>query len=183
MINTDKNLFLNNANNVTVIASEGRGTGKTWLSLSLAHALNLQGKKVLIIDADNGMLNTYFQSGNNQSFYLDDAVNNTCTLYQSICSIRKKFDIISAKVGSDLLENLPIGQLQLLCDDLCCITKNYDHVILDVSNSDKVMHNFIPYGSNIILLCNNNPSSLVLAYIGKKHGLLQVFHNGFIISK
>ena len=57
MINTDKNLFLQSARNVIAITS-GVGTmGKTWLSITLAHALNTLKHSVLLFDADNGLLN------------------------------------------------------------------------------------------------------------------------------
>ena len=164
MINTDKNLFLNRANNITVVTSGNGSTGKTWFSLSLAHALNLLGHQVLALDADNGLLNSDFQITHRAGFYLNDVVNNSCTLNQAVNSVRKKFDIITAKAGSDLLENMPIGRLQILGDDLNALAKRYDNVILDVSATDKVLHNLIPDGSNILLLCNSNPSSLVNTY-------------------
>lgn len=164
MINTYKNLFLDQTDNVSVIVSESRGSGKTWLSQTLAYALNLQGNRVLFVDADNAMFVADLQTSENQELSLNEVVDNVCTLNQAIRPIRKKFDVISAKSGSDLLENLPIGRLQLLCEDLCLIARQYDHVILDISGTDKVLHNFLPKKSNVILLCNNNPSSLVLAY-------------------
>lgn len=164
MINIDKNLFLNRADNVTLIVSEGRGSGKTWLAQTLAHALTLQGKRVLLFDAGNGLINADLYAGNRRYFYLNDVVDNLCTLNQAVRSLRKKFDVISAETGNDLLENLPLGRLQILGDDLKNFAKNYDNIILDISGSDRVLHNFIPIGSNVILLCNNNPSSLVLAY-------------------
>ncbi len=164
MINTDKNLFFNRANNITVVTSGSGSTGKTWFSLSLAHALNLAGKQVLALDADNGLLNSDFQINHRGGFYLNDVVDNLCTLNQAVNTLRKRFDIITAKAGSDLLENMPIGRLQILGDDLNVLAKRYDHVILDVSASDKVLHNLIPSGSNILLMCNSNPSSLVNTY-------------------
>lgn len=164
MINNEKNLFLNRADNITVITSGENGSGKTWFSLCLAHALNILGEQVLCVDADNGLLNSDFQLNRPADFYLNDVVDNFCTLNQSIKTIRKKFDIITARAGSDLLENMPLGRLQILGDDLNCLAKKYDRVILDASGSDKILHNLIPSGSNIVLLCNNNPSSLVYAY-------------------
>ena len=164
MINTDKNLFLNSTNNITVVTSGKGSTGKTWFSLTLAHALSLFGKKVLVVDGDNGLLNADFQLGEKIPFYINDVVNNLCTLNQAVISFRKKFDVIVAKAGSDLLENMPLGRLQILGDDLNYLAKKYDHVILDVSPSPKVLHNLLPSGSNILLLCNSNPSSLVNTY-------------------
>ncbi len=164
MINTDKNLFLNSTNNITVITSGKGSSGKTWFSLTLAHALSLLGKKVLVVDGDNGLLNADFQLSETIPFYLNDVVDNLCTLNQAIKSYRKKFDIIVARAGSDLLENMPIGRLQILGDDLNYLAKRYDHVILDISQNAKVLHNLLPRGSDVVLLCNSNPSSLVNTY-------------------
>ena len=164
MINRDKNLFLNRAENITVVTSGKGSAGKTWFSLTLAHALNILGQHVLVLDGDNGLLNADFQLEGHKGFYLNDVVDNLCTLNQAARTIRKKFDVITAKAGSDLLENMPLGRLQILSEDLACLAKKYDRVILDVSQSDKILHNFLPRGCNIILLCNNNPSSLVEVY-------------------
>lgn len=164
MINTDKNLFLNRANNITVVTSGNGSTGKTWFSLSLAHALNLSGRQVLALDADNGLSNYDFQITHRAGYYLNDVVDNSCTLNQAVNGVRKKFDVITAKAGSDLLENMPVGRLQILGEDLNTLAKRYDNVILDVSATDKVLHNLIPDGSNILLLCNSNPSNLVNTY-------------------
>lgn len=164
MINIEKNLFLRQADNITVVTSGKGSTGKTWFSLSLAHGLNLLGQRVLILDADNGFLNADFQLNQNNGFYLNDVVDNLCTLNQAVSQLRKKLDVITARAGSDLLENMPIGRLQVLSDDLFCLAQKYDQVILDVSQSSKVLHNLLPQGSNVILLCNSNPSSLVNTY-------------------
>lgn len=177
MINIDKNLFLNQTDNITVVTSGRGSTGKTWFSLTLAHALNLTGQQVLTLDADNGLLNTDFQLSGQVGFYLDDVVSGLCTLNQAVKSVRKKFDVITARAGSDLLENMPLGRLQVLSDDLNCLAKKYDNVILDVSGTDKVLHNLLPKGSNIILICNNNPSSLVYTYKFLQNEVKSLFYN------
>ncbi len=164
MINTNKNLFLNNADNVTVVTSGKGSTGKTWFSVSLAHALNILGQQVLILDGDNGLLNADFQLDAHKKFYLNDVVDNLCTLNQAVIPLRKKLDMVMARAGSELLENMPLGRLQILSDDLRYLAKKYDQVIIDVSPSKKVLHNLLPSGSNVILLCNNNPSNLVNTY-------------------
>ena len=164
MINTDKNLFLNKADNITVVTSGKGSTGKTWFSLSLAQALNILGRRVLVLDGDNGLLNADFQLGTKAEFYLNDVVDNLCTINQALISLRKKFDLLVARSGSDLFETMPLGCLQILSDDISYLAKRYDHLILDMSQNTKVLHNLPPRGSNVVLLCNNNPSNLVNTY-------------------
>src|SRR3546814_9008489 len=49
--------------NAIAIASGKGGVGKTWLSVTLAHALALAGKRVLLFDGDLGLANVDIQLG------------------------------------------------------------------------------------------------------------------------
>ena len=49
--------------NLIAIASGKGGVGKTWLSISLAHALANQHQKVLLFDGDLGLANVDIQLG------------------------------------------------------------------------------------------------------------------------
>ncbi len=44
-------------NNLIAIASGKGGVGKTWLSITLAHALARAGRRVLLFDGDIGLAN------------------------------------------------------------------------------------------------------------------------------
>ena len=46
-----------------MIASGKGGVGKTWLSITLAHAFARQGARVLLVDADLGLANVDIQLG------------------------------------------------------------------------------------------------------------------------
>ena len=48
---------------VVAIASGKGGVGKTWLSITLAHALAHAGRRVLLLDADLGLANVDIQLG------------------------------------------------------------------------------------------------------------------------
>ena len=60
-IKIDKNLFLTQPSHIIGVTSGLGSMGKTWLSVTLAHALNLLRDIVLLFDANNGLLNTDFQ--------------------------------------------------------------------------------------------------------------------------
>jgi len=50
-------------NNIIAVASGKGGVGKTWFSITLAHALTRMGKKVLLFDGDLGLANVDVQLG------------------------------------------------------------------------------------------------------------------------
>ena len=55
-IKIDKNLFLTPPSHIIGVTSGLGSMGKTWLSVTLAHALNLLRDSVLLFDANNGLL-------------------------------------------------------------------------------------------------------------------------------
>lgn len=165
MINIDRNLFLNHSKNIIAITSGIGSMGKTWLAITLAHALNSLHKSVLLFDANNGLLNTDFQLGINEPQYLNDVIEEKITLNQSIMHINsKKLDVISGRAGSEALEDIPQGRMQILRDDIECLSKNYDNMILDLSSSERVLHNLVPPCVDLIIVCTNEPSNLVSTY-------------------
>ena len=51
------------AANLIAVASGNGGVGKTWLSVTLCHALSRMGRKVLLFDADLCLANVDIQLG------------------------------------------------------------------------------------------------------------------------
>lgn len=185
MINADKNLFLQQADNIYAITS-GRGSmGKTWLSVTLAQALNSLKQSVLLFDADNGLLNMDFQLGLQRAYTLQDVVDGRMTLNQVIHPInKKKLDMICGASGSDVLADMPLGRLQILGDDLKVLAQSYDKVIIDLANSDKILGNLVSAQTNLILVCTGEPSNIVSTYnflqavvAGSQHKSLQIVVN------
>ncbi|MBQ7633252.1 MAG: AAA family ATPase [Alphaproteobacteria bacterium] len=165
MININKNLFLQRKNNVIAITSGVGSMGKTWLAVTLSHALNMLQQSVLLFDADNGLLNVSAQIEQKAPFSLNDVVSSTATLNQAIISVnRRKFDVISGDTGGNILESTPVGRLQILRDDVMCLACDYDYLLLDLPASEKIAQNILPPESNLILVCTKEPSNLVSTY-------------------
>ena len=165
MINVDENLFLPYSRNIIAITSGVGSQGKTWLSITLAHALNSMQKKTLLFDADNGLSNINFQLGSTGKYYLDNVLTEEICLNQSISSLnRKGFDFIGGTIGSEILDNTSNGKLQILKEELEILSKRYDKVIIDMPVSEKVINHFLPKKINLILVCTNDPSNLVSTY-------------------
>lgn len=165
MLNVNKNLFLNQAENITAVTSGMESCGKTWFAISLAYALNMLKNNVLLFDADNGVSNIAFQLNIQNEYFFDDALKNKCCLNQTIYSNnRRNLDLITARSGSELIDNVAVGRLQLIGEDFSIIAKNYDYVITDTLPSEKILYNFLPNYKNLLLICNNEPANLVATY-------------------
>jgi flagellar biosynthesis protein FlhG len=164
MINIDKRLFLNHTENVIAITSGVGSMGKTWLAVTLAQALNNMQQKVLLVDANNGILNADFQLGLTEINYLNQVVSGDITFNQAIYPLSKKLDIVTGRAGSNVLEDMPIGRLQIMSEYLTLVAPNYNKVIMDLSPSDKIINNFLPKQSDLVLVCTNDPYNLVSTY-------------------
>ena len=163
-IKIDKNLFLTPPSHIIGVTSGLGSMGKTWLSVTLAPALNLLRESVLLFDANNGLLNTDFQLDIPYKNYLNQVIEGKITLNQTITPInKKKFDVISGQSGSDLLEDVPIGRLQIMREELSLLAQNYNKVVVDLPFSEKILYNLLPL-SDIILVCTSDPSNLVSTY-------------------
>lgn len=174
MINVDKKLFLPHFDNVIAITSGVGSMGKTWFSLTLSHAMNTLSKNILLVDCDNGVLNMGFQLGLENKPDLSSVVHDELTVCQARVPLnRKKFDVLNGKTGSFLLENMPIGRLQVLHEDLQIIANNYDYVLFDAPPSELIMQHLIAKSAMLILVCTNDPSNLVATYNYLKDIVLQ----------
>lgn len=165
MINTDKNLFLQPKHNIIAITSGIGSMGKTWLATTLAHAVNSLKKSVLLFDADNGLLNTVFQTGVSLHGEIKQVLDDEKTLNQIITPLgRKKFDIIADIPGNNVLFDTSAGRLQILREELTIISQNYDYTFTDIPSAEKLFLHFLPELSDLILVCTNEPSNLVSTY-------------------
>lgn len=168
LLNFENDLFKmpSKGRNMIAVASGKGGVGKTWFSISLAHALSLFRQKTLLFDADMGMENISSQLGLNMEYDLSHAIKGEKSLNQIIYNYDKgKFDILAAHSGTAGLATLPVGRLQLLGEDLCFVADDYDKIVLDmgvgVSKSVKILSGT---ADNVIVLCTDEPSSLTEAY-------------------
>ncbi len=165
MINIDKKLFLQHPTNIIAITSGVGSMGKTWLATTLAHALNILHQSVLLFDADSGLLNADFQLATGAGRYLDDVINGNITMNQAIVAVnKKKFDVIAAAAGSEVLKSVPDGRLQILSEELSILARCYKYTIMDLSSSEKIIRNLLPMQVNLILVCTQEPSNLVSTY-------------------
>jgi len=117
---------------VYVITSGKGGVGKTTATANLGSGLAMEGKKVVLIDADIGLRNLDLVMGleNRIVFDLVDIVEKRCRSYRQALIRDKRFKslYLLPSAQSRDKEAIKPEQMQELCDEL---RENFDFVLID----------------------------------------------------
>lgn len=152
--------------NMIAVASGKGGVGKTWFSITLAHALSVYKQKTLLFDGDLGLANIDIQLGLMAKYDLGSVIAGKMTLNQIIHHCDKgRFDVIAGRSGSAGLASMPVGRLQILGEDLSLLAASYNKVILDMgAGVEKPVRILSGMAEKIIVVCTDEPTSLTDAY-------------------
>lgn len=152
--------------NVLAVASGKGGVGKTWFSITLTHAMVLEGQKALLFDGDLGLANIDIQLGLMPKHDLGGVISGRIGLKDAITKFPDGgFDIIAGRSGSGSLANLPASRLQALSDDLIQTGKSYDKVLIDLgAGVDQGVRQMTGLANTVIVITNGDPTSLTDAY-------------------
>ena len=100
---------------MTAIASGKGGVGKTWLAITLAHALAKGGQRTLLFDGDIGLANVDIQLSLMPKHDLGGVLAGRMPLNQATIRYQEGgFDIIPGRSGTGNLANTPINRLRTL---------------------------------------------------------------------
>lgn len=148
------------------VASGKGGVGKTWFSVTLAHAFSGLKQKTLLFDGDLGMANVDIQLGLMVANDLGSVVAGAATLNQVVHYCDKcRFDVIAGHSGSAGLSAVPVGRLQILAEDLSLFADTYDKVVLDMgAGAEKSIRILSGMSGRVIVLCTDEPTALTDAY-------------------
>jgi flagellar biosynthesis protein FlhG len=152
-------------NFITVASGKG-GVGKTFLSISLAHALANAGRRVLLFDADLGLANVDIQLGLNARRDVGQVLTGRASLADVVQSYAAGgFDIVPGKSGSGALAEIDGGHIKLLIGELLQAARRYDTVILDHSAGiDATVRLLSPPGGIDVVVVTDEPTSMTDAY-------------------
>ena len=152
--------------NVIAVASGKGGVGKTWFSITLAHALARASQRVLLFDGDLGLANVDIQLGLMPKTDLGSVVAGRLTLNQAMVNYPEGgFDIIAGRSGSGSLANIPLSRLQLLADDLNSLAGAYDRVVLDLgAGVERTVRALAANAGTVLVVTTDEPTSLTDAY-------------------
>ncbi|MGB1076779.1 MAG: MinD/ParA family protein [Bdellovibrionales bacterium] len=158
--------------NLIAVASGKGGVGKTWFSITLAHALANEGKSVLLFDGDLGLANVDVQLGLMPKRDLNDVIRGRLSLDKVTQTYEEGgFDIVAGRSGQASLSALPSQRLAYLRDQITDICSQYDVVLLDLgAGVDRTVRMLSAAATQTLLITTDEPTSLTDAYAFIKLG-------------
>ncbi len=159
---------------LVAIASGKGGVGKTWLAVTLSHALAQAGCRALLVDADLGLANVDVQLGLDPTRDLSDVlagaeVREVATPHEA------GFDILAGRSGSGALAGLDPARLDGLIAALRRAAATWPVVVLDLgAGLDQAVRRLAAAADTLFVVATAEPTSLTDAYaVLKLHRLDQ----------
>ena len=152
--------------NTIAIASGKGGVGKTWLSITLCHALARAGCKTLLFDGDLGLANVDVQLGLTPRLDLGGVLAGQARLGDATLAYGTGgFDIIAGQSGSGSLANLPADRLGRLLLNLADLTPSYDWAVLDLgAGIERTVRQLAARAQTCLVVTTDEPTSMTDAY-------------------
>ncbi len=148
------------------VASGKGGVGKTWLAITLAHAMARNGLRVLLFDADLGLANVDIQLGLMPALDLGSVVSGAATLSDAIAGFAPGgFDVVAGRSGSGSLATLDPMALEGILSALASAAAHYDVVLLDLgAGVDRAVRRMAAWADTLLVVATEEPTSLTDAY-------------------
>lgn len=152
--------------NLITVASGKGGVGKTFMAITLAHAMARAGKKVLLFDGDVGLANVDIQLGLMPQKDLALVISGQISLAEAAFPYEEGgFDIIAGRSGSGALGTLNPESLAAVHEDLMALGKDYDYIILDLgAGIDNAVRTLASAPGPKLVITTADPTSLTDAY-------------------
>ena len=151
--------------NIIAVASGKGGVGKTWFSITLAHAMAKAGKRALLFDGDLGLANVDVQLGVTPERDLASVIAGEATLAQAATRYEGGFDIIAGRSGSGSLATLPASRLMALRTELHLLSQTYDWVVLDLgAGIERTVRLLTAQSRACLVITTDEPTAITDAY-------------------
>jgi flagellar biosynthesis protein FlhG len=156
--------------NVIAVASGKGGVGKTWFSITLAHALAQAGRRTLLFDGDLGLANVDVQLGLQPHGDIagviagETKLGDIVTPYDGGAS-RNGFDIIAGRSGSDKLADIGPAKIVALRNELQSFARQYDWVVLDLgAGIERTVRLMAANSRACLVVTTDEPTAITDAY-------------------
>ncbi len=171
-------------NNVYVITSGKGGVGKSTVTAYLGVELCKKGKKVLLIDMDEGLrsLDLMLCVSSHTLFDVSDIIKGNCNVNQAVIPVKNcsNLYLLPAPITTNSL-NSPKG-MKILCSKL---SEYFDYILIDSpAGVGKGFVNAISGAQNALVVANPDPVSVRdAAYVAKLLRENKIKNSRLIINK
>ncbi len=150
---------------IIAVASGKGGVGKTWLCITLAHALARAGCRPLLFDADLGLANVDIQLGLTPKRDLVAVLANKSGLRDAVIAHQEGFHVLAGRSGSGTLAGLaPAGVEQVLATAREA-AREYDITLLDLgAGLEYPVRRLSAAADELFIVTTDEPTSLTDAY-------------------
>ena len=147
------------------VASGKGGVGKTWLCISLAHALARTGRRVLLFDADLGLANVDIQLGLTSKHDLSAVLSGKASLWDAIVIHPEGFHILPGRSGSGTLAGLSSATVDRVLALARTAAAEYDITLLDLgAGLEPPVRRMAAGADELLIITTDEPTSLTDAY-------------------
>ncbi len=148
------------------VASGKGGVGKTWLAITLSHALAMAGRRVLLVDADLGLANVDVQLGLEPGEGLSAVLAGRLSVPEAARPHPATgLDVLAGFSGSGALAGLDEAAHRRLLQALREAGPRWDDVVLDLGAGLDRGVRALAAGSDLLLVvATGEPTSLTDAY-------------------
>ncbi|MCP1726452.1 flagellar biosynthesis protein FlhG [Natronospira proteinivora] len=162
---------------VIAVTSGKGGVGKTNISVNLATAMGLSGKRVLLFDADLGLANVDVVLGLQPKRNLSHVINGECSLEEILLEGPAGIKIVPASSGTKQMAELSAAEHAGVIRAFSELSDDVDVMIVDTAAgiADGVV-SFTQAAQHVILVVCDEPASITDAYamikvLSREHGV------------
>ena len=150
---------------VICISSGKGGVGKSNFTINLAIALQSQGKKVIVIDADLGLANVEILLGIMPKFTLLDVISKNTSIKDVITRGPMEIGIISGGSGIQSMAELSLYDMNKLLNEINALKDMADFILIDTgAGISKSVTAFIEASEELIVITTCEPPAIADAY-------------------
>ncbi len=148
---------------ISIVSGKG-GVGKSVIAANFAHQLSRKGMKVLVWDGDFHFPNLHLIFGVEPPIRAKDVYQNLNLLPKSIYRINENLDLLADYPAESIDDEVEIDPLIEIFKYLL-IESDYDFIIIDTSAGvSEMMLNFANFSNSIMMIINDEPSTLLDGY-------------------
>ncbi|WP_291295106.1 AAA family ATPase [Elioraea sp.] len=152
------------AGRLIAIASGKGGVGKTWLAITLSHALAQRGRNVLLVDGDLGLANVDVQIGLQVGRDLSGLLKGERAEALATPVPDAGFSVLAGRSGSGALAQLTPEQIEVILAGLA-EAKGFGTVILDIgAGLDRTARRLASVADTLLVVTTEEPTALTDAY-------------------